>query len=193
MMPLSPLTALSPLDGRYRDKVSRLSDYFSEFGLIRYRILVEIEWLKALCAANLDGIPSLSATTIKQLDAVVRDFLVTDGDSVKQIEARTNHDVKAIEYWLKERLSDNPEIGGVTGFVHFACTSEDINNLCHALMLKDARAHVMLPAIDALIEGLAALAHFWSEHLREAIQCPDLQGSRQFRHADALPGLQRPA
>src|SRR6185369_15091664 len=139
MMPLSPLTALSPLDGRYRDKVSRLSDYFSEFGLIRYRILVEIEWLKALCAANLDGIPSLSATTVKQLDAV------------KQIEARTNHDVKAIEYWLKERLSDNPEIGGVTGFVHFACTSEDINNLCHALMLKDARAHVMLPAIDALI------------------------------------------
>jgi len=159
MMPLSPLTALSPLDGRYRDKVSRLSDYFSEFGLIRYRILVEIEWLKALCAANLDGIPSLSATTVKQLDAVVRDFLVTDADSVKQIEARTNHDVKAIEYWLKERLSDNPEIGRVTRFVHFACTSEDINNLCHALMLKDARAHVMLPAIDALIEGLAALAH----------------------------------
>ena len=114
MMPLSPLTALSPLDGRYRDKVSRLSDYFSEFGLIRYRILVEIEWLKALCAANLDGIPSLSATTVKQLDAVVRDFLVTDADAVKQIEARTNHDVKAIEYWLKERLSDNPEIGRVT-------------------------------------------------------------------------------
>jgi adenylosuccinate lyase len=160
MMPLSSLTALSPLDGRYRDKVSRLSDYFSEFGLIRYRILVEVEWLKALCAAKaLDGIPSLSSATVKQLDAVVRDFSEIDGDAVKQIEARTNHDVKAIEYWLKEKLSDNAEIAGVTRFVHFACTSEDINNLCHALMLKDARAQVMLPAVDALIARLTALAH----------------------------------
>src|ERR1700674_704842 len=124
MMPLSALTALSPLDGRYRDKVSRLSDYFSEFGLIRYRIRVEIEWLKALCAAKaLVDIPSLSPATLKQLDAVVRDFSVIDGDAVKQIEARTNHDVKAIEYWLKEKLSDNTEIAGVTRFVHFACTS----------------------------------------------------------------------
>ena len=159
-MPLSPLTALSPLDGRYRDKVSRLSDYFSEFGLIRYRILVEVEWLKALCAAKaLDGIPALSSATVKQLDAVVRDFSENDGDAVKQIEVRTNHDVKAIEYWLKEKLAGNAEIAGVTRFVHFACTSEDINNLCHALMLKEARAQVMLPAIDALTEKLAALAH----------------------------------
>jgi adenylosuccinate lyase len=89
---------------------------------------------------------------------VVRDFSVIDGEAVKQIEARINHDVKAIEYWLKEKLSDNPEIAGVTGFVHFACTSEDINNLCHALMLRDARAQVMLPAVDALIERLTALA-----------------------------------
>jgi adenylosuccinate lyase len=160
MMPLSTLTALSPLDGRYRDKVSRLSEYFSEFGLIRYRILVEIEWLKALCAAKtLDGIPSLSPATVQQLDAVVRDFSVIDAEAVKQIEARTNHDVKAIEYWLKEKLSDNTEIAAITRFVHFACTSEDINNLCHALMLRDARAQVMLPAVDALIERLAALAH----------------------------------
>ncbi|HEX9450208.1 MAG TPA: adenylosuccinate lyase [Burkholderiales bacterium] len=159
-MPLSNLTALSPLDGRYRDKVSRLADYFSEFGLIRYRILVEVEWLKALCAAQaLDNIPSLSPATVRQLDTVVRDFSVIDGEAVKQIEARINHDVKAIEYWLKEKLSDNPEIAGVTGFVHFACTSEDINNLCHALMLRDARAQVMLPAVDALIERLTALAH----------------------------------
>src|SRR5882724_10330225 len=160
MMPLSALTALSPLDGRYRDKVSRLADYFSEFGLIRYRILVEVEWLKALCAAQaLDNIPSLSPATVRQLDTVVRDFSVIDGEAVKQNEARTNHDVKAIEYWHKEKLSDNPEIAGVTGFVHFACTSEDINNLCHALMLRDARAQVMLPAVDALIERLTALAH----------------------------------
>jgi adenylosuccinate lyase len=159
-MSLSALTALSPLDGRYWDKVSRLSDYFSEFGLIRYRVLIEIEWLKALCAAKaLDVIPSLSPTTMKQLDAVVRDFSVIDGEAVKQIEARTNHDVKAIEYWLKEKLSDNAEIAGVTRFVHFACTSEDINNLCHAMMLRDARAQVMLPAVDAVIDRLSELAH----------------------------------
>ena len=159
-MPLSTLTALSPLDGRYRDKVSSLADYFSEFGLIRYRILVEVEWLKALCAADaLAEIPALSAHTLRELDAVVRDFSVIDGDAVKQIEARTNHDVKAIEYWLKEKLSDNREIAGATGFVHFACTSEDINNLCHALMLRDARSKVVLPAIDALIERLVALTH----------------------------------
>jgi adenylosuccinate lyase len=160
MMPLSALTALSPLDGRYRDKISRLSDYFSEFGLIRYRILVEVEWLKAICEAEaLADIPALSPATVRQLDAVVRDFSVVDGEAVKQIEARTNHDVKAIEYWLKEKLSDNREIAGVTGFVHFACTSEDINNLCHALMLRDARTQVMLPAVDALVERLTALAH----------------------------------
>jgi adenylosuccinate lyase len=160
MMPLSALTALSPLDGRYRDKISGLSDYFSEFGLIRYRILVEVEWLKALCAAKtLEDIPPLSIATRTRLDALVRDFSVIDAQAVKQIEARTNHDVKAIEYWLKEKLSDNTEIAGATRFVHFACTSEDINNLCHALMLRDARAQVILPAVDALIERLTALAH----------------------------------
>ncbi|HKB82307.1 MAG TPA: adenylosuccinate lyase, partial [Burkholderiales bacterium] len=117
MMPLSALTALSPLDGRYRDKISRLSDYFSEFGLIRFRILVEVEWLKALCAAKaLEDIPALSPATVRQLDAVVRDFSVIDGEAVKQIEARINHDVKAIEYWLKEKLSDNHEIAGVARF-----------------------------------------------------------------------------
>jgi adenylosuccinate lyase len=160
MMPLSVLTALSPLDGRYRDKISRLSDYFSEFGLIRYRVVVELEWLKALCAAKgLDDIPCLASRTLKQLEAVVRDFSVIDAEAVKQIETRTNHDVKAIEYWLKEKLSDNNEISQIARFVHFACTSEDINNLCHALMLRDARAQVLLPAVDALIERLTRLAH----------------------------------
>jgi adenylosuccinate lyase len=160
MTPLSALTALSPLDGRYREKVSRLSDYFSELGLIRYRILVEVEWLKALCAAqSLDAIPALSPSTLRELDAVVRDFSVVDGDAVKQIETRTNHDVKAIEYWLKEKLGDNREIASVAGFVHFACTSEDINNLCHALMLQHGRSQVILPAIDALIDRLTELAH----------------------------------
>ncbi len=160
MMPLSALTALSPLDGRYRDKVSKLSDIFSEFGLIRYRIQVEIEWLKALCAEQaLVDIPALSAATSRQLDALASNFSVSDAEAVKQIEARTNHDVKAIEYWLRDKLAGNEEIAGVTRFVHFACTSEDINNLCHALMLKDARARILLPAIAALTEKLTGLAH----------------------------------
>ena len=160
MNPSSVLTALCPLDGRYSEKVSALSDYFSEFALIRYRVRVEVEWLKALCATRaLDGIPTLSPATVMQLDALVRDFTVLDGEAVKQIELRTNHDVKAIEYWLKDNLSDNRDIADITRFVHFACTSEDINNLCHALMLRDALAHVLLPIIDALIEKLAALAH----------------------------------
>ncbi|MEO8165291.1 MAG: lyase family protein, partial [Betaproteobacteria bacterium] len=159
-MPLSALTALSPLDGRYRDKVSRLSDFFSEFGLIRYRILVEIEWLKALCAEKaLSEIPALSITTKQQLDVLVSGFSVDDAEAVKQIEARTNHDVKAIEYWLRDKLAGNTEIAGIAHFVHFACTSEDINNLCHALMLRDARAKILLPAIDGLTQRLSALAH----------------------------------
>jgi len=160
MTPYSALTALCPLDGRYREKVSRLSDYFSEFGLIRYRIRIEIEWLKALGAARaLDGIPQLSPDTVKQLDALVRDFSILDGEAVKQIELRTNHDVKAIEYWLKEKLADNTEITNITRFVHFACTSEDINNLCHALMIRDALTQVLLPVMDALVTKLTALAH----------------------------------
>src|SRR3954467_5443231 len=160
MTPSSALTALCPLDGRYRAKVSALSEYFSEFGLIRYRIRIEIEWLKALCATRaLDGIPALAPATIMQLDSVVRDFTVLDGEAVKQIELRTNHDVKAIEYWLKGKLSDNREIVNITRFVHYACTSEDINNLCHALMIRDALAQVLIPAMDALIEKMTVLAH----------------------------------
>ena len=158
-MTLSPLTALSPLDGRYRGKVAALADYFSEYGLIRYRIRVEIEWLKALSGAGLGGIGALSAQGLQQLDGVMRDFSLADAQGVKQIEARTNHDVKAIEYWLREKFSSHAEIAAIAHFVHFACTSEDINNLCHALMLKDARALVLLPAIDALIEKLTGIAH----------------------------------
>ncbi len=158
-MTLSPLTALSPLDGRYRGKVAALADYFSEYGLIRYRIRVEIEWLKALSGARLGGIGALSAQGLQQLDGVMHDFSLADAQAVKQIEARTNHDVKAIEYWLREKFSSHAEIAAIARFVHFACTSEDINNLCHALMLKDARALVLLPAIDALIEKLTGIAH----------------------------------
>ena len=156
----TPLTALSPLDGRYLDKVAGLAHFFSEYGLIHYRVFVEIEWLKALAAARgLPEIKPLASETVAQLDELVAGFSVSDGEAVKSIEARTNHDVKAIEYWLREKLSGNRGIAGITQFIHFACTSEDVNNLCHALMLRDSRARVLLPAIDALVDKLVSLAH----------------------------------
>jgi adenylosuccinate lyase len=152
------LTALSPLDGRYRQKVAALADTFSEFGLIRYRVKVEVEWLKALAASGLPQIPTLSASTLQELDRITAGFTVADGEAVKKIEARTNHDVKAIEYWLRERLAGNREFADVTRFIHFACTSEDINNLCHALMLQDSRKDTLLPAIDTVVDRLAQIA-----------------------------------
>ena len=159
-MALSSLTALSPLDGRYSSKVESLRQYFSELALIRYRMLIEIEWLQALAAEPvLLEVPEFSAATVKELDAIVTGFSEPDGAAVKTIEARTNHDVKAIEYFLKERLAGNAEIAKVAEFIHFACTSEDVNNLCHALMLKAARDDVMLPALDRIIWRLTAMAH----------------------------------
>jgi adenylosuccinate lyase len=160
IMALTSLTALSPLDGRYSGKVEPLRRHFSELGLIRYRVQVEIEWLKALAAApRIKEVPAFSAATIRQLDTVVTKFSEADGAAVKAIEARTNHDVKAIEYFLKDKLGANAEIARVAEFIHFACTSEDINNLCHALMLKAARDEVMLPALGQIIDRLATLAH----------------------------------
>jgi adenylosuccinate lyase len=156
----TPLTALSPLDGRYHAKVRALSDYFSEFALIRYRVRVEIEWLKALSRApEISEIPPFSPAALAVLDRLVANFSLADGEAVKAIEARTNHDVKAIEYWLREKLTGNAEVGPTTRFIHFACTSEDINNICHALMLSESRAKSLLPNIDALIGQLADLAH----------------------------------
>jgi adenylosuccinate lyase len=160
LMALTPLTALSPLDGRYANKVEPLRRHFSELGLIGCRVRIEIEWLKALAAERgIREVPAFSAATLRQLDAIVTRFSETDGAAVKAIEARTNHDVKAIEYFLKDRLEANAEIAKVAEFIHFACTSEDINNLCHALMLKAAREDVMLPALTQIIDRLAALAH----------------------------------
>jgi len=158
-MALTPLTALSPLDGRYASKVEPLRRHFSELGLIGYRVRIEVEWLKALAAERaIREVPAFSAATIRELDAIVWKFSEADGAAVKAIEARTNHDVKAIEYFLRDRLETNAEIARVAEFIHFACTSEDINNLCHALMLKTARDEVMLPALGQIIERLAALA-----------------------------------
>lgn len=158
-MIFSPITALSPLDGRYRSKVAPLSTYFSEFALIRYRVQVEVEWLKALSnEAAIVEVPPFSANTNTQLDELVKNFSITDGEAVKTIEAQTNHDVKAVEYWLKDRLADNTEISKVAEFIHFACTSEDINNLSHGLMLKNSRDRIMLPALKKIIASLLEAA-----------------------------------
>jgi adenylosuccinate lyase len=156
----SALTALSPLDGRYAAKVEALRPHFSEFGLFRNRIRVEIEWLKALAAApEIAEVAAFSAATIAELDQAIAEFAVGDAEAVKTIEARTNHDVKAVEYWLKDRFESNPEVMRVAEFIHFGCTSEDINNISHALMLKEARDSILLPSLDGLIERLRELAH----------------------------------
>jgi len=163
-MELNALTALSPLDGRYRGKVVALADHFSEYALIRHRVRVEIQWLKALAAEpGIVELPGFSDATIAELDAVVRDFSIADAEAVKAIEARTNHDVKAVEYWIRERFETNPEVGGSNQFIHFACTSEDINNLCHGLMLAQSRSAILLPALDAIITRLVGMAHTLAE------------------------------
>jgi adenylosuccinate lyase len=163
-MPSSALTALSPLDGRYQARVAPLRDLFSEYALIRFRVRVEVEWLKALAAEpHITEVKRFSARTISQLDDLVKHFGEADAQAVKAIEARTNHDVKAIEYFLKERLGGNEEIARVAEFIHFACTSEDVNNLCHALMLEESRANVMLPALHAIIAKLKSAAHALAE------------------------------
>jgi len=159
-MELSPLTALSPLDGRYRKSGARLAPYFSEFGLIKYRVRVEIEWLKALAAEpGIAEAPAFSPTAVAALDSITANFSAADAQSVKDREKITNHDVKAVEYFLKEGpLAGNAEVMRVKEFIHFACTSEDINNLAHALMLRDARAAVLLPALEGVKAKLTELA-----------------------------------
>ena len=158
-MSLTTLNALSPLDGRYQSKLDALRPYFSEYALIKHRAWVEVEWLKALAAASeLSEIAAFSPATIKELDAAIANFSESDAAQVKAIEARTNHDVKALEYWLKDKFAANPEINKASEFIHFACTSEDINNLSHGLMLKTARDEVMLPFLANLMARLRELA-----------------------------------
>jgi len=160
MTTLTKLTALSPLDGRYYGKVDALRNYFSEFGLIRFRVLIEIEWIKALSAqADIAEIAPFSTAAIAELDALNVNFCEADALAIKTIEATTNHDVKAIEYWLREKLAANQETAKSLEFIHFACTSEDINNLSHALMLKGSRDAVMLLTLNVLITRLKSLAH----------------------------------
>ncbi|WOB28057.1 MULTISPECIES: adenylosuccinate lyase [Xanthomonas] len=156
----SALLALSPLDGRYASKVDALRPIFSEYGLIRARVKVEIEWLLALAAEpGIAELAPFSAAASQRLRALADDFSVTHAARVKEIERTTNHDVKAVEYFIKEQLKDDAELGPALEFVHFACTSEDINNLSYGLMLEQARRDVLLPTLDGLAATLRSLAH----------------------------------
>ncbi|HHZ69651.1 MAG TPA: adenylosuccinate lyase [Methylococcaceae bacterium] len=157
-MSQSVLFAISPIDGRYADKAHELRPIFSEYGLIRYRVQVEVNWLKALAAQpEITEVPTLSANAHDVLDSIVNQFSETDAERVKTIERTTNHDVKAVEYFLKECIHDNQELQEVNEFIHFACTSEDINNLSYALMLKEGR-EVLLTHIDACIKAIRDIA-----------------------------------
>ena len=159
-MELSPLTAVSPIDGRYADKTAALRPIFSEFGLIRHRVLVEVRWLQALAAhPAIAEVPPLSREARAFLDAMAEDFSEADARRIKEIERTTNHDVKAVEYFLKERTAGHQELAPVREFFHFACTSEDINNLAYALMLRAGRETLLLPAMDRLIDMLRSMAH----------------------------------
>ena len=157
---INTIAALSPLDGRYAKSVEALRPIFSEYGLMRARVKVELNWLKALAAEpKIVEVPAFSDFTIAEIDKVAADFSLDDAAAVKAIEATTNHDVKAIEYWLKERFSGVPEVADASEFIHFACTSEDINNLSHALMLQEAREQVLLPHLAEITAKLQTLAH----------------------------------
>ncbi|MBY0345951.1 MAG: adenylosuccinate lyase, partial [Neisseriaceae bacterium] len=156
---MTQLTALSPLDGRYAPQLTELRPIFSEYGLIYYRVVVELKWLKHLAAeASIKEVPVFSAATLAEIDAVIAQFSEEDACAVKAIEAVTNHDVKAVEYWIKERFAANLEVTAVNEFIHFACTSEDINNTSHALMLTEARDRVLLPKLTSMAVQLSNMA-----------------------------------
>ncbi|MGO1626579.1 MAG: adenylosuccinate lyase [Halomonadaceae bacterium] len=160
-MQLSALTALSPVDGRYGAKTAALREHFSEFGLIRARVIVEVRWLERLAGqGQIVEVPPLSADAVGFLNTLIRNFGEADAQRIKDIERTTNHDVKAVEYFLKERIADHAELNAVSEFIHFACTSEDINNLAYGVMLADGRA-ALLPTLHEIVDSIAALA---SEH-----------------------------
>ena len=163
-MELTALTALSPIDGRYADKTFELRGIFSEYGLIRYRLLVEVRWLEQLAATDaVAEVAPLSERARARLEQIVAGFTVEQAQRVKAIEHTTNHDVKAVEYFLKEQVRGDAELAAISEFLHFACTSEDINNLSYALMLKAAREQSVLPHLDGIGEALRELAHRYAE------------------------------
>ena len=158
-MDLSALTAISPVDGRYGSKTASLRGIFSEFGLTKYRVQVEINWLKLLSSCpEIEEVPPFSEDALTLLDAIKDNFSEEDALRVKTIERTTNHDVKAVEYFIKEKIANNPELVAIDEFVHFACTSEDINNLSHGLMLKEARELVLVPQCEQIVDAVKALA-----------------------------------
>ena len=158
-MELSALTAVSPVDGRYGSKTVILREIFSEYGLLKYRTIVEIRWLQKLAAtAEITEVPAFSGQANDFLNDLAENFSESDANRIKEIERTTNHDVKAVEYFLKEKVAEVPELHAVNEFIHFACTSEDINNTSHALMLKEARDSVILPEMLKLIDALKSLA-----------------------------------
>jgi len=161
--PLSSLSALSPLDGRYAAKTDKLRPILSEAGFMHHRVKVEISWLQALAQAGFDEIKPFSAEAIAHLDKMAADFSEADAARIKEIEAVTNHDVKAVEYWLKEQVKDVPELVAASEFIHFGCTSEDINNTSHGMMLKAARDGVIVPALQNVIAKLTEIAHVNAE------------------------------
>jgi adenylosuccinate lyase len=159
-MEFTPLMAISPLDGRYQDKVTPLRAIFSEYGLIKFRVIVEIRWLQMLAqSGKLSEIPTLSPEANKILEDIISPFSMQDAERVKQIESTINHDVKAVEYLIKERIEGNKELGAISEFIHFGCTSEDINNLAYGLMLQSARKDCLLPALHDMIKLLQKFAH----------------------------------
>ncbi len=163
-MELNTLTAISPIDGRYHDKVNELRPVFSEYGLIYFRVTVEIRWLQALAdSPEIEEVPTLSKSANDFLQSIIDNFDLSDAEQVKTIERTTNHDVKAIEYYLKEKVADNEELNAVSEFIHFACTSEDINNLAYALMLREGRTQVIAPIMDDVISTITRLAHQYAE------------------------------
>jgi adenylosuccinate lyase len=167
-MDLSALTAVSPIDGRYGSKTAALRDVFSEYGLIKRRVLVEVRWLQQLAAhEGIPEVPALTPGSNAALEEIADNFAEVDARRIKDIEATTNHDVKAVEYFIKERFAGNKELEAISEFVHFACTSEDINNLSHALMLRDGVDSVLLPEMEKIVDALVALS-------REAAAVPML-------------------
>ncbi len=163
-MELTHLTAISPVDGRYGSKVSALQPIFSEFGLIKHRVQVEVRWLQALAAQEkIQEVPPLSEHADNILNGILEKFNEEDAQRVKNIERTTNHDVKAVEYFLKEKIAGNIELEAISEFIHFACTSEDINNLSHALMLREGRGQVLLPQMDDVIRAIKAMAHEYAD------------------------------
>lgn len=163
-MNFSSLTALSPVDGRYVRQTQGLRPFFSEYGLIRHRVLVEVRWLQALAKhPQIGEVPAFSDTANAMLDALIDDFSEADAERVKEIERTTNHDVKAVEYFLKEKVATNAEILKVSEFIHFACTSEDINNLAYGLMLKGGRDEVLIPQLQQINTAITGLAHQYAD------------------------------